>query len=149
MKYGLVFTLTTGGLSILLLLIAAPFIDNLKGEVLSYMLLFFMMCTVIGIMIFPFAVPLVRPLSIDRFWKAMIYLALGLLILNFPGDAQNNHWVTIDTIRDFFHPEAGAAPEFPYTLGVFHLAPLLAGVLSMLFFRKQLFEPLPEPPAQP
>lgn len=143
MKTGLFFTLTTGGLSILLLLISIQFMNHLSDETTSYLFWFFIICAVIGAMIFPFAVLLVRPLSIAAFWKALIYLALELVILNFPGGAQDNHWVTIDTVKDLVHPKPDAAPDFTLSVGLFHLVPLLASILAMLIFRKRLFQRLP------
>jgi hypothetical protein len=147
MRSGLLFTLTAGGLSILFLEVSAQFIKALSDQLTSYMFWIFIVCTIIGMMIFPFAVVLIRPLSISRFWKILIYLALGLLILNFPFGAQDNRWITIDTIRDLIHPVPDLSPDLAYTAGVFHLAPLFAFGLSLFLFRNRLLRPLPGPPA--
>jgi hypothetical protein len=145
MKSGLLFTLTTGGLSILFLVISAQFMKVLSAETTSYLFWFFIICTVIGIMIFPFAAVLIRASPIGRFWKILLYFGLGLLILNFPFGAQENKWITIDVIRDLYHPRQEAPPDFAYTIGVFHLLPMLALGLSLFFFRHRLLNPPTEP----
>ena len=148
MKTGLLFTLTTGGLSLCFLEISAQFMKELTGETFSYLFWFFIVWTVIGVMVFPFAVLIIRPLTIAPFWKSLIYLALGLVLLNFPFGAQDNKWITIEAIRDLLHPRPDSPPDFAQSVGVFHVMPLLAFGLSLFLFRDGLLYPLPEPPAE-
>lgn len=140
MKSGLLFTLTIGGLSILFLLISSHFMKDLSVEITSYLFWFFIVCTIVGIMIFPFAVVLIRRMSVGRFSKCLIYLALGLVILNLPVGAQDNKWITIEAIKDLLHPRQGPLHYLLYEIGVFHILPLLALSLSLFLFRNRLFD---------
>lgn len=148
MKSGLLFSLTTGGISLFFLLVSAYFMLDLSTEATSHLLWFFIIWTVVCVMIFPLAVPLIRPLTTGRIWKIMIYLALGLVSLNFPIGAQDNKWITFETMRDLLHPKAESPNDLTSSIGVFHILPLLAFSLSMLFFRNRLFDAPPEPPAE-
>lgn len=149
MKTGLLFTLTAGGLSLVFLWISAQFMNALTAEITYHLFWFYMVWTIIGIMVFPFAVVLIRSMTAGSFWKVLIYLGLGLIILNFPFGAQDNEWITIDMIRDLIHPGQVTVPGFAHSFGVLHLPPFLAFSLSLFLFRNRLFYPLPQPPAAP
>ena len=103
MKAGIKFILTYYALSILFLFISGWFVKGLAGEEMSYLLWFYIYNVVLGVIIFPVSLLMIRRLSIGNLWKAGICFLIILVLLNvvpyFAGDGQ---LLTAEALRELF-----------------------------------------------
>ncbi|MBS1605373.1 MAG: hypothetical protein JST42_22105 [Bacteroidetes bacterium] len=134
MKIGVKFILTYYGLSILFMVAAGQVVKGLAGETMSYLLWFYIYSIVIGIIVFPVTLVLVRKLDMRGIWRLVICFFVLLLLFNVPFFFDDGRIITVDAIKDGFSRGPGG---FGFNRGGIHLVAIVSFAITGWIFRKE------------
>ncbi len=133
MKKGLTFILTYYGISILFFLLAGQLIRGLSGEVLSYVLWFYIYNIVIGVVIFPLIILIVRNLNLKIFWKLLICFLVILTLLNVvPFFTDHGKLITIEALKELF---GKGQQEFNFNYIGIHLVAIVTFLFTGMIYK--------------
>lgn len=136
MKVGVKFILTYYGLSILFLFLSGQVVLGLAGEIMSYLLWFYIYNIIIGIIVFPFALILIRKLNVMGGWKLGICFFVVLVLLNVPLLADSGHIITLEALKELF--DKGLRGVSFNVMGI-QLIAIVSFLIAGWMFRREFF----------
>lgn len=136
MKSGIKFILTYYGISVLLLFLSVFVVPSIRGEIIAYLIWFYIMNLVIGIIVFPPIVWALKKIELDTIGKSIICFLILLVILNIPFWADDGHVLTVDVFKGFFQ---GQPSLIGFNNVGLHVIAIISFVISSLLFHKNKF----------